>query len=275
MIERGEVWRRFDAMEARLTAATSERMLELAGVRPGQRVLDIATGRGEPAIRAAHRVGRAGSVLGVDIDPSVLSMARARAELEGIANLELRLADVASDADAVPTSAFDVALARWGLMFMSTPVAAMTTIRRALVDTGVLVLAVWAEPERVPWATVPRRVLSRWRDLPPFDCNVPGTFYYADSERLRTDVAAAGLRIDHVEERETAVMEADTEAELLAWVMAFGGVATAVHELSEHDRRAWERALVRSVTENDAEGRMRLGGVTRLVVARPSPPRSA
>jgi len=61
------LWRRFDAMELRLTAAVSERMLELANLAPGMRVLDLATGRGEPAIRAAHCVGETGHVLGIDL----------------------------------------------------------------------------------------------------------------------------------------------------------------------------------------------------------------
>ena len=43
-----EIWRRYDGVESRLTAPLSERMLDLAGIRPGMRVLDLATGRGEP-----------------------------------------------------------------------------------------------------------------------------------------------------------------------------------------------------------------------------------
>jgi ubiquinone/menaquinone biosynthesis C-methylase UbiE len=52
-----EIWRKYDAVEQRLRAPLSERMLDLANHQPGMRVLDIATGRGEPAVRAAHRVG--------------------------------------------------------------------------------------------------------------------------------------------------------------------------------------------------------------------------
>ena len=61
-----EFWRRYDALESRLTAGLSERMLELAGLSPGQCVLDLASGRGEPALRAAARVGPHGHVLGVE-----------------------------------------------------------------------------------------------------------------------------------------------------------------------------------------------------------------
>jgi hypothetical protein len=51
--------RHFYAMESRLTAGVSERMLDLAGLRAGMRVLDLASGRGEPLLRAAERVGPA------------------------------------------------------------------------------------------------------------------------------------------------------------------------------------------------------------------------
>jgi ubiquinone/menaquinone biosynthesis C-methylase UbiE len=65
-----DVWRAYDSMEVRLSAPLSERMLDVAGIGPGQRVLDLATGRGEPAIRAAHRVAPKGYVLGVDSAPA-------------------------------------------------------------------------------------------------------------------------------------------------------------------------------------------------------------
>ena len=65
-----EIWRRYDAVESRLTAPLSERMLDLAGIRPGMRVLDLATGRGEPALRAARRVAPDGFVVGVVVAAS-------------------------------------------------------------------------------------------------------------------------------------------------------------------------------------------------------------
>ena len=70
-------------MEARLTAPLSERMLALAKLGPGMRVLDLATGRGEPAISAAHRVGPTGAVFGVDLSAAMLEIARERAAREG------------------------------------------------------------------------------------------------------------------------------------------------------------------------------------------------
>jgi ubiquinone/menaquinone biosynthesis C-methylase UbiE len=258
-----EIWRRYDAMEARLTAPVSERMLDLARVGPGMRVLDLATGRGEPAIRAAHRVGSKGCVLGVDPAAGVLSMAQERATLEGVTNLELRALDAAALAGV--DASFDVALTRWGLMYMAAPVTALAAARRALVPGGVLVAAVWVEPERVPYFSVPRRVLEKWRAVPPPDRAAPGVFYYAELEPLRRDLSAAGLHLEHSEELETTVMEVATPAELVAWVRAFG-LERLLSDMSERDQRAYEDDLVAAVERRD--GRFRLGGVTRLIVAR-------
>ena len=260
-----EVWRTYDAMEVRLTAPLTERMLDLAGTRPGMRLLDLGTGRGEPAISAARRVGPSGFVLGVDVSASMLDMARQRAAREGVTNLELRVMN-AEALEGIPTAYVDATLARWGLMYMGSPVAALGGARRAMVPSGVLVAAVWAEPERVPYFSLPRRVLERHRPLPPIDFAAPGTFRFADPERLQRDFRDAGLRIEHVEEMEIPVMEAETAAELVAWVRAFG-LTRLLNDLPEQAQAHWEEELAQEAESLRKDGFVRLGGVTRIVVA--------
>ncbi len=240
-------------------------MLDLAQLRPGMRVLDLATGRGEPAVRAAHRVGPTGAVLGVDISEGLLQMARERAAREGLSNLDLRVMS-AESLEGVPTAHFHATLVRWGLMYLDSPVAALASARRAMVPRGVLVAAVWAEPERVPYFTLPRRVLGKYVPLPPIDLEAPGTFRHADVGRLQRDLAAAGLTIEHVEELEVAVMEAETGAELVAWTRAFG-LTRLLNGLPEEIQQAWEAELAKETEPLRKDGRVRLGGVTRIVVA--------
>jgi len=96
------------------------------------RILDLATGRGEPAIPAAHRVGPCGSVLA-----SMLAMARQRADQEGVTNLNLRPMNAAS-IEGIPSAHFHSTLVRWGLMYMDSPVAALAGARRAMVPEGVV-----------------------------------------------------------------------------------------------------------------------------------------
>ncbi len=263
-----EVWRTYDRTEMRLTAPLSERMVELAGLRPRMRVLDLATGRGEPAILAARRVGPGGAVLGVDVSPSMLEMARERAVREGVSNLELRVTS-AESLDIEPSTHFDATLARWGLMYMDAPVTALTVARRAMVPQGALVAALWAEPERVSYFTLPRRALEKYRALPKVDFDAPGTFRYADRERIDRDFSSAGFSIEHVEELEVPVMEAETDAELVAWARAFG-LTRLLNELPENTQRAWESDFVKAAEPLRRDGVVRLGGVTRIVVARSS-----
>src|SRR3712207_898792 len=91
--ERIAIVRRHHEMESRLTAPVSERMLDLARLRPGMRVLDVASGMGEPSLRAAQRVGPSGFVLGTDLVDGMLEVARETVHAQGLSNIEFRAAD--------------------------------------------------------------------------------------------------------------------------------------------------------------------------------------
>jgi ubiquinone/menaquinone biosynthesis C-methylase UbiE len=155
-----EAWRRYDDDERRLSAHVSERMLDLAGLRPGSRMLDIAMGRGEPALRAATRVAPGGFVLGTDISDDMLDFARERATAESVTNLTIRVTD-GETLTGVPEQAFDAALCRWGLMYFDGPRRALESTRRCLRPGGTVVAAVWTAPAYVSRWSMPRGVLAR------------------------------------------------------------------------------------------------------------------
>ncbi|MCC6232076.1 MAG: class I SAM-dependent methyltransferase [Verrucomicrobiales bacterium] len=259
------VWARYDAVEARLTAPLSDRMLDLARLRPGMRVIDLATGRGEPAIRAAHRVAPGGSVLGIDPAATMLQMARERAEREGVRNLELRTLRAESVGDLVE-GAFDAGLMRWGLMYVDDPRACLLGTRRLLKAGAPLVLAVWAEPDRVPYYTLPREVLARYAAVPSTTVGLAGTFRYADPEVLPRELSDVGYSVVSCEELLVEVMEAETERELIAWARAFG-LGRLVDPLPWSVQKAWEADLSALAPSLRRAGKIRLGGVTRIVVA--------
>jgi ubiquinone/menaquinone biosynthesis C-methylase UbiE len=263
-----EFFRKYDAIESRLTAALSERMLDLAGIGPGMRVFDLATGPGEPALPAARRVAPDGVVVGLDLDDRVLAIAREKARQGGISNLDLRTADAAVP-HLVPSEWFHAVTVRWGLMYMAAPVAALVNAHEALLPTGVMVAALWAEPDRVPYYALPRRLLARYRALPTIDLDAPGPFRYADLARITHDFAEAGFALDHVEEMEVTVFEAETDAEMIDWVRAVG-LTRLLNGLPEDDQRAWEHDLAGELRRLAAGGLLRLGGVTRIVRARKS-----
>ena len=93
----------------------NERLIELAGIEEGYRVLDIATGTGEPAITAAKKVGDKGYVLATDISPQMLSIAKRRANSLGLDSI-IEFKECDAETIDLPAS-FNAVLCRWGLMF--------------------------------------------------------------------------------------------------------------------------------------------------------------
>jgi len=263
----GRIWRKYDSMEARLTAPLTARILDLADLRSGMRVLDLATGRGEPAIAAAHRVGPSGRVLGIDTSESSLAMARERALREGLTNLELRAVDAAFF-EPPEREAFDAVLARWGLMYMKDPVAALVRAGRCLRPGRLLVAAVLVEPERTQYFTWPRRLLEKHARLPPvLNVEAPGPFRYAELESLSRDLHRAGFEVHHAEEMDVAVAELGSVPELIEWFRAFG-LGGLLDALPEELQRSWAEDVAAAAEELRVGDAYRLGAVTRVVVAR-------
>ena len=105
-----EAWQRGVAARTGVLGPVTERMLDLAGVEAGSRVLDIAAGTGEQTLMAARRVGQDGFVLAVDIAPEMLQVAADEARTAGLVNVEILVADaLALDLNA---DSFDAAICR-------------------------------------------------------------------------------------------------------------------------------------------------------------------
>lgn len=263
----GDAFRHFDAMEARLTAAVSERLLDLAGLQPGHRVLDLGAGSGEPGLRAAARIGPTGRVLAVDPAAAMLQIARERAAAAGLGNVEFCVADAADV--TLPAASFDAATARWSLMYMADPARALANAQRALRPGATLAAAFWAEPERVAFANLARRELTRFAPITLPQPGEPGVCRYADVALLRQTLTAAGFTVESIEEHHVPVVEAADGHGIVAWAMAFGGpMRETVQGLPSAQQSAWA-AAVAAAAERHRDGAMvRLGGVARLVQAR-------
>jgi enediyne biosynthesis protein CalE5 len=125
----------------------SQRLLELAQVEPGNRVLDIATGSGEPGITAASKVGRDGLVVATDQSPAMLELARERAAAAGLRNI--KFFETGAEQLAVDDERdFDAALCRWGLMFVGDLDAAIRRVAQLLAARGRFATAVWGPRRR-------------------------------------------------------------------------------------------------------------------------------
>jgi SAM-dependent methyltransferase len=181
-------WEAWQAEFESGAALATARLLELAGVRPGQRVLDVATGQGEPALSAARAVGPTGRVVGVDFSPAMLAAARRRAG--ALPNLELLEADM----EALPHQAgsFDVVLSRFGLMFAADRAAVLRSLARVLVPGGVLAAAVWSTASSHLLSLGPAALSERLgMSAPP--PGAPGPFSMADPRQCERELGEAGF----------------------------------------------------------------------------------
>src|SRR3954467_3109599 len=88
-------WQAWSDFNDRADAHISRRLVELAGVQPGSRVLDVAAGYGEPARRAARPAGPDGRGVATDISAEMLAFARERTAAAGLGNVEFVQSDAA------------------------------------------------------------------------------------------------------------------------------------------------------------------------------------
>ena len=168
----------------------SDRLVELAGVKPGSRVLDIATGIGEPSVTAARRAQPDGKVLATDISPQMLAIAKERAEKLGLQNIEFRESD--AESLNLPDQSFDAVTCRWGLMFLPNLQSALKLFNKALTPGGKMAAAVWPTPDKAPALNLSFATVRRELNLPPPPPDLP-PFNLSDSEKLRNLFAQAGF----------------------------------------------------------------------------------
>lgn len=189
-------WSRWGAEFERGAATVTARLLELGGAAPGQRVLDVGSGTGEPSLSAARAVAPGGHVVGVDLSPAMVAAARAAAD--GDPNVEFVLGPV--ETVALPPHSFDIALSRWSLTFAADRVELLRAVAELLKPDGVLAAAVWSDPSRVPLISLAFRVIAAHLELEPPPPG-PGPFTMSDPGAAAEEVRAAGFTAVEISER--------------------------------------------------------------------------
>jgi ubiquinone/menaquinone biosynthesis C-methylase UbiE len=158
-------WKKWWPVLERAAQPVSDRLVDLAGIRAGARVLDVATGSGEPAITAARRVLPDGFVIAVDQSPAMLAIGRERAKALGVSNIIFQESD--GEVLAIEQTNFNAVLCRWGLMFMPDFQRALIGFFQRLIQGGRIALSVWADAEKVPMISLGAEAVRRLANLPP------------------------------------------------------------------------------------------------------------
>jgi ubiquinone/menaquinone biosynthesis C-methylase UbiE len=192
-----------------LFAPWSTYLIQRANPQPGEHVLDVACGTGIVTRNVAPRVGSQGMVIGIDLNPNMLSMARVAAEREGL-TIEWRLSP--AEKLPFPDGNFDLILCQFGLMFFSDRHASLTEMHRVLRPGGHVVLSVWQGLERHPFYQTLHNVSSRLLGKSA----VQTVFSLGDSDELRKLLADAGFQQIEIEPL-SIIARFPNAKEFLAW----------------------------------------------------------
>jgi ubiquinone/menaquinone biosynthesis C-methylase UbiE len=126
----------------------ARRLVDLAGIRPGASLLDVACGRGAVLLAAAWT---AGSMTGVDVSPGMIELASTDLRAAGVDGVELRVMD--AERLEFPDAGFDALTAAFMLFFLPHPDRAAAEFRRVLRPGGRVAVSTWAEDDdRWDWA---------------------------------------------------------------------------------------------------------------------------
>jgi SAM-dependent methyltransferase len=216
----------------------TERLVELAHVQPGSRVLDVACGHGEPALTAARRAGAEGSVVATDISANMLDFARGRAAAAGFTNVEFVKSDAAGlDLDV---GSFDAAVSRWGIIFEPDADQAAARVRTFLKPGSRFAISSWGPPEEVPFLSIPMRTIFQRFDVAPPAPGTPGPLSRPTPDAITALLEGGGFSNITVEQGEVAY-KFDSAEHFTAYVRAIAAPIRALIERHAGDAQedAW------------------------------------
>jgi SAM-dependent methyltransferase len=178
---------RFESM----IAPVGEALFVRAGLRAGERVVDIGCGGGATSREIARCVQPGGAVVGVDICAALVAEASRRAAGAGLTNVTFVVADAAV---ARPAGApFDRLVSRFGSMFFEDPAAAFKNLGRMLRPGARADFAVWAPARENAWVAGLMGVLGAHVEIPAPVPRAPGPFAFDDPEYFRAVLEGAGF----------------------------------------------------------------------------------
>lgn len=252
-----EAWHRWGSLLHTWLGPATERMLDLAEVESGSRVLDVAAGAGEQTIAAAQRVGPSGSVLATDLSPKILEFAQHAATAAGLGNVSTRVLD-GERCDELDPNSFDAVISRVALVYFPDQRRALEGMRHALKPSGKKAAIVYSSADRNEFFSIPVAIIRRRANLPAPAPGRPGPFSLGADGALEQLFNAAGYR-DVKVERVSAPVRLPTASDCLQFEKeSFGALHQMMSSLSATEQEeTWqeiEEALAQFETGNGFVG---------------------
>jgi SAM-dependent methyltransferase len=193
-------WRKWHSQIAAFTRGATDALLEIAHLRPGQRVLDLASGVGDPALSIAAEITPSGRVTATDLGRGMMSLAEELARKEGLTNIEFR--EASAESLPFPDSSYDRLTCRFGVMFFPDLGKALGECLRVLKPGGRAAFVAWGKTDQ-PFFNTTAAILLKHVPVPPPppDPDGPSLFMFGQRDRLRHALEAAGFSNVHEEIR--------------------------------------------------------------------------
>ena len=206
-----------------------QKLLQLANIKGGEKIIDIACGTGLVSFPAAEQTGTAGFVMANDISDKMVEAGTTIAKERGLSNISFQRMD--AEELAVEDSSFDIALCALGLMYFPDPLKAIKEMHRILKPGGHAVVAVWGRRKYCGWAEVfeivDRRVASEV---------CPMFFNLGNEGTLQQYMNAGGFRNISIEKINTG-LDYSSSDEACGAAFLGGPVALAFSKFSDEVRK--------------------------------------
>ena len=265
----GEAWARMQDRTDALIEPLGRIAIERLRVAAGEQILDVGCGCGQTLLQLAELVGPSGHVLGVDISPPMLGVARERGA--GAPTIALVLADAQTYAFA-PASC-DAVYSRFGVMFFDDPRAAFRNLRTAAKPGGRLSFVCWQEMAKNPWAARPLEAVMRLLPASAMPDMLrpgrPGPFFLSDPARVRGILEDGGWKDVSLEPVEMPLHlgASATLDEAVEYSFQIGPAARAMGDVPQTSKPAFAAALRESLAPYASARGVFVDGAAFIVTA--------
>jgi len=251
-----QAWAEMSELLDRQLSPLGLHAIEALAPAPGEVVVDIGCGAGQTVLQLAERVGPEGRVIGIDIAPLLLDVARRRAD--GLSQVSFLEGD--AQTVALPEGSLDGVFSRFGVMAFADPAAAFANFHRMLKPPGRLAFVCWRALDENELDLLPLQAagLEARADATPFS--------FADPEVLRATLQTAGFARVTLERRDEMVSSGGLDA-MASVLMRVGPLGRILRETPEL-RAAAEPRLRAVLAEREVGGVVALSAATWVVSAR-------
>ncbi|HEY0668151.1 MAG TPA: class I SAM-dependent methyltransferase [Sphingobacteriaceae bacterium] len=234
-----EAWYRWSSTLNKWLGKATDKMLEMAEVTSGHRVLDVAAGAGEQSITAAKKVGPSGYVLATDISSNILLFANQMAKQAGVNNIETKVMD--GENLTLEAESFDVVISRVGLIYFPDQQKALKEMLRVLKRGGKVAAIVYSTPEKNKFFSVPVSIIRNRAKLPPPLPGQPGPFSLGAEGVIEKAFLQAGFRNVKSELVESPLLLPTAKECVRFEKESFGALHQMMSSLSDPEKESvWE-----------------------------------